>query len=162
MTAEDLLALMQRHDMFDNALIFHAYKRYMRDYEIIVECHVGPAPQGTYSYLFKYCVEVHTVTSVSDSAYKVSLDERLIDYETGKDLDGYVWGVNWSDLYPGWTLQSNSGKAAEWSRRIGIEFHEVVIKTNAYTINLIFSDLVVEKLSDHISGSINSTYIPLK
>jgi hypothetical protein len=134
----------------------------MRDYELIVENDVGPAPPGTYSYVFKYCVETQVVTSLPDSVYGASLDERLIDYEAGKDLDGYVWGVNWSDLYPGWTLRPDSDRAADWSRRIGIDFHEVVIETNAHTITLIFAELVVAKLSDHVDPGLSSRHIPLK
>lgn len=159
---EELRRLMEQFDVFDGALLFHAYKRYMRDYELIVETDVGSAPPGTYSYVFKYCVEAQVVTSLPDSSYRASLDERLIDYETGKDLDGYVWGVNWSELYPGWTLRPDSERAADWSRRIGIDFHEVVIETNAFTITLIFADLVIAKLSDRIDPGLDSRHIPLK
>ena len=49
----------------------------------------------TLSYLFKFCVEANVKTTVRDDAYKKSLDDRLIDYRTGVDLDGYVWGVCW-------------------------------------------------------------------
>lgn len=161
MSQEDLRSLMREFDLFDGALLFHAYKRYMRDYELIVEVHVGPAEQGTYSYLFKYCVEVNISTSLSGARYRNSLDERLIDYETGKDLDGFVWGVNWSQLYPGWEIITPSKKASEWTERIGIDFHEVSIQSNSFNITLIFSELVVTKLSDAISGSINSMFIPL-
>jgi hypothetical protein len=38
----------------------------------------------------------------------------------------------------------------------------VVIETNAYTITLIFADLVIAKLSDHIDPGLSSRHIPLK
>ena len=98
---------------------------------------------------------------MAEHIYKQSLDVRLTDYESGKDLDGYVWGGNWSLLYPGWTLATSSERADRWTARIGIEFHEVRIETNAYTIALVFSDLAVTKLSDHITSGIKRTYIPL-
>ena len=134
----------------------------MRDYELIVENHVGPAEPGTYSYLFRYCVEAHVSTPLSGAIYRESLDDRLIDYESGKDLNGYVWGVNWSLLYPGWSLISPSQKAAKWGKEIGIEFHEVVIESNAYTIALVFSELTITKLSEQVSQGINQTFIPVR
>lgn len=160
MTGQELDELMAT--LFDNALLYHAYKRYMRDYELIVEVHVGPAAQGTYSYLFRYCVEAEIRTSLSHDTYRRSLDDRLIDYETGKDLDGFLWGVKWSNMYPGWKRNPTSEKAALWSERLGFDFHEVVVETNAYIITLIFADLRIEKLSDRISPGINATYIPLR
>ncbi len=152
---------MAAFDVFDNALLFHAYKKYIRDHELLVEVHVGPADLRTYSYLFKYCVEADIRTSVAEHVYKQSLDDRLTNYDSGKDLDGYVWGVNWSLMYPGWTLATSSERANRWTERLGIEFHEVRIETNAYTMTLVFSDLAVAKLSDHITSGINQTFIPL-
>src|SRR5690349_7443233 len=99
---------MKALDLFDGALLFHSCTRYMRDYELIVENHVGPAERGTYSYLFRYCVEANFSTPLLGKHYRTSLDDRLIVYETGKDLEGYVWGANWSLLYPGWELVSPS------------------------------------------------------
>ena len=162
MTGQELEALMEDFDVFDNALLYHAYKDYMRDYELIVQVHVGPAPQGTYSYLFRYCVEADVRTSLPASIYRQSLDERLIDYDTGKDLDGYVWGVKWSALYPGWKRNPTSERAASWSADVGMEFHEVEVETNAYLLTLVFADLGIQKLSDHVDAGINSTYIPLE
>jgi hypothetical protein len=162
MKTQELQGVMACYDVFDNALRFHAYKPYMRDYELIVEVHVGPAEPGTYSYLFRYCVEAHIRTSVADHVYRQSLDDRLTEYDSGKDLDGYVWGVNWSLLYPGWTLHLPSERAARWTERVGVECHEVQIESNAYDITLIFADLLVTKLSDGIDSGINRAYIPLR
>jgi hypothetical protein len=150
MKEQELRSLLEQYDVFDNALLFHSYKPYMRDYELIVECHVGPAKPGTYSYLFRYCVETHVRTTVSDDAYRQSLDDRLTVYDTGKDLDGYVWGVNWSMLYPGWDLIPASSAAASWTERIGIDFHEVCIEGNTHAITLIFAELSITKLSDSV------------
>jgi hypothetical protein len=161
METRELEEIMAAFDLFDNALLFHAYKPYMRDYELIVQVHVGPAERGTYSYLFRYCVESKVRTSVPDHIYRKSLDDRLVEYESGKDLDGYVWGMNWSSLYPGWTLHAGSEKATNWTERIGLPFHEVQIEGNAFSITLIFSDLVVTKLSDQVNAGISQTYIPL-
>jgi hypothetical protein len=161
MKTEELEDLMRAFNLFDGALLFHAYTRYMRDYELIVENHVGPAERGTYSYVFKYCVESDISTPLSGDLYRKSLDERLITYETGKDMEGYVWGANWSLLCPGWELIAHSKKASEWQQRIGIEFHEISIQSDAYNITLIFSDLLITKHSGHIDQGINGLFIPL-
>lgn len=162
METDELQEVMAEFDVFDNALLSHGYKPYMRDYELIVEVHVGPAEQGTYSYLFRHCIEIHIRTALNEKVYRESLDDRLIAYETGKDLDGYVWGVNWSLLYPGWTLHPASERAATWTERIGIPFHEVQIEGNAHDMTLIFADLKVTMLSDRIDPGINSSFIPLR
>ena len=73
MKNEDLQAVMKAYNLFDGALLFHSYTRYMRDYELIVENHVGPAESGTYSYLFKYCVEAGVSTSLPGTVYRRSL-----------------------------------------------------------------------------------------
>jgi hypothetical protein len=156
-----LRRMMTSFDVFDNALLSHAYTDYMRDYELLVEVHVGPAETGTYSYLFQYCVEAHVRTSVPAEIYRASLDERLIEYGTGKDLDGFVWGVNWSVLDPGWRLVESSERAARWSQEVGLDFHEVHINSNAYAIVLVFADLTITRRSDELNPGINRSYIPL-
>ena len=162
MKAPELQEVMTTFDVFDNALLSHGYRPYMRDYELIVEVHVGPAEQGTYSYLFRFCVEVHINTALTDKQYRESLDDRLIVYESGKDLDGFLWGVNWSALYSGWMLERASERAANWTERIGIPFHEVRIEGNVHNMTLIFAELTVTKLSDRIDPGINSLLIPLR
>lgn len=155
MDIHNLRERMSRFDLFDNVLIRHSYTKYMRDYELVVGIHIGPADPGVYSYLFKYCVEAKVRTSLTDETYKNSLDERLIEYESGKDLVGHIWGVQWSQLYPGWTPIEDSELAADWTRRIGIPFYEVVVHSNVFIIGLIFSGLEVQRLSDHVDPNID-------
>ncbi|ONH25528.1 hypothetical protein [Pseudofrankia asymbiotica] len=137
-------------DVFDHALVYHAFTDYMRDYEIIVYTTADPRtgiPPEHLRYLFRYCVETHVRTAVRPETWKESLDDRLIDYETGKDLDGYVWGVKWQCLCPGAVLLEDSPLAQAWSDAIGIEFHEVRIETNGHDLTLVFSDLIVTPVS---------------
>lgn len=94
-------------------------------------------------YLFRYCVEAQCETSVPAETWRVSLDDRLIDHETGADLEGYVWGVKWHCLYPGAKLLPESEATRRWSKALGIDFHEVRIETNAHNLTLLFSDLQV-------------------
>lgn len=134
-------------DVFDQALVYHGFTDYMRDYELIAYCTADPrtgiAPSHE-RYLFKLCVHATVETAVPEGIWARSLDERLIDYDTGVDLDGYVWGVKWQVLYPGARVVPDSPRAGHWARALGVPFHEVRIETNGHNLTLVFSELVVE------------------
>ncbi len=98
-------------------------------------------------YLFRYCVEARCESSVLPETWCVSLDDRLIDHETGVDLDGYVWGVKWHSLYPGAKVLPQSEATRRWAQAVGIDFHEVCIETNAHRLTLLFSDLQVSEVA---------------
>jgi hypothetical protein len=136
-------------DVFDQALLRHGFVDYMRDYEVIIyataDHRSGIAPTHL-RYLFRYCVQAHCNTTVPADVWQDSLDDRLTNYETGVDLDGYVWGVNWHLLYPGASLVADSAPAQQWGAAIGIDFHEIRIQTNAHDLTLVFSDLQVQEL----------------
>jgi hypothetical protein len=133
-------------DIFDQALVFHAFAPHMRDYDLIVQASADPATgiQPKYlQYRFKCCVQANVATTVSPQTWAVSLDERLIDYATGVDLEGYVWGVNWQVLYPGVKYVEKSRTARVWAKDLRIPFHEVQVEMNAHRLDLVFSDLEV-------------------
>ncbi|HEX5597622.1 MAG TPA: hypothetical protein VFX61_16630 [Micromonosporaceae bacterium] len=91
-------------DVFDQAVVYHAYTNYMRDYEVIVYATADPRTDiqpAHLRYLFKHCVQAEASTALSPDIWRESLDERLTDPEIGPDLDGYVWAVRWQPLYPG-------------------------------------------------------------
>ncbi len=135
-------------DVYDQAVVFHAYADYMRDYEVFTFATADPVtgiPPSYDRYLFRLAVEVDTVTSVPPEIWAASLDDRLTEYDQGKDLDGYVWGVKWHLLYPGGKVVQESTRAAVWSERLGLPFHEVQINTNAHDITIVFSDLEVSR-----------------
>ncbi|MFF2571005.1 hypothetical protein [Streptomyces sp. NPDC058084] len=90
--------------------------------------------------LFRYCVEARCETSVPAETWLVSLDDRLIDHESGIDLDRYVWGVKWRCLDPGAKLLPQSEATCRWSKALGSDFHEVRIETNAHNLTSLFSD----------------------
>ncbi|MFV6026722.1 hypothetical protein [Streptomyces sp. NPDC056264] len=146
----DSAVLQQMLDeAFDHAVVHHGYTHYMRDYEVIVYGTAAPDTgiQPAYlRYLFRYCVEARCETSVPAVTWRVSLDDRLVDYETGADLDGYVWGVKWHLLYPGAKLLPESEVARRRSRAVGIDFHDVLIESNAHRLTLVFSDLQVTEV----------------
>jgi hypothetical protein len=136
-------------DVFDQALVYHAYTDYLRDYEVIVHATADPStgiPPAYLRYLFRHCVEADVETALSADIWRRSLDDRLIDYDTGKDLDGYVWGVKWQEFYPGAKVVPGSKRAQRWADALGIDFHEIRIQANGHTITLVFSDLQVSQL----------------
>jgi hypothetical protein len=143
----DRMAMQQAlDDVFDQALIFHGFTDYMRDYEVITYAVADPITgiQPSFDrYLFRYCVEAKVTTTLPAETWRASLDERLTDYASGVDLDGYVWGVKWQCLYPGGKVLPESAVADQWAQDVGIDFYEVLIMTNAHRISLVFSDLEV-------------------
>ncbi|MGC3862299.1 HalD/BesD family halogenase [Micromonospora chersina] len=146
-------------DVFDQAVVYHAYTNYMRDYEVIVYATADPRTgiQPAYlRYLFKYWVQVEASTALSLDTWRRSVDERLTDPEIGPDLDGYVWAVRWQALYPGAQLIAESRRAQEWAEQVGIDFHEVRIQMNGHNLNLIFSELEVS----HLPSATRPTWSP--
>lgn len=136
-------------ETFDQALVFHGYTDYLRDYEVVVYMTADPRTgiEPSYlRYLFRYCVEARCESSVSAEIWRVSLDDRLVDRENDADLDGFVWGVRWQRMYPGARLIPESEAARRWTRAVGIDFHEVRIETEAHRLTLVFSDLQVGKV----------------
>lgn len=133
-------------DVFDQAIVFHAYTDYMRDYEIITysgaDARTSPLPTR---YLFRFCVEAEMITALRPDIWARSLDERLIDPEGGNHLDGYVWGVRWQRVYPGAKIVPNSERAKRWTDAVGLLFHEVSIETNGHNLTLVFADLQVTR-----------------
>jgi hypothetical protein len=156
MTRDDLLAAVQAHDYFlDWALIFHGFRSYMRDYEVIMWSPESSGESGTYSVLLKHCVEVNVRSAIRPDVWRISLDDRLTSFDTFSELDqagsydgGFVWGVGWANLYPGWSVSEASERAEEWTQHVGIQFHEARIASNVYDLTAIFAELMITKLSD--------------
>ncbi len=136
-------------DVFDQAIVFHGFADYMRDYDVVVyataDPRTGAAPEHL-RYRFKYCVRAEATSALSPEIWKRSLDPRLVDYAQGRDLDGYVWGVKWQALYPGMKLVRDSVDAKRWSHDLGLQFHEASIETNGHNLALVFADLVVDRV----------------
>ena len=136
-------------DVLDQAMLFHGFADFMRDYDIYIYATADPRtgiPPEHLRYRFKHCVSARATSAVTPKVWKKSLDERLIDYDQGRDLDGYVWGVAWQLLYPGFTLMRDSIDAQRWSVDLGFTFYEATVETNGLNLSLVFSDLIVEVL----------------
>ena len=144
-------AVLDAHlqEMFDDALLYHGFVRYMRDYEIITyRAHAhSAAPAQYFQFLFRGCPEVVVRSGLRPDVWSRSMDDKLLtERHVTMDSSGYVWGVESQELYPGPQLVLDSERAREWTERTGIKFHEVDIEANAHHINLIFSDLSMVEL----------------
>lgn len=141
--------------LFDEALVYHAYTDYMRDYEMVVFSSADPrsTQRPTYRrYLFEKCVYVATETAVRKDVWPKSLDERLIHGETSvDDVEGFVWAVRFQVLYPGARLLRDSERARQWSGILGENCHEVRIEANGHNVNLVFVDLDVTEVDEGYS-----------
>lgn len=131
-------------DAFDQAILYHGFADYMRDYDVYIYATADPRtgiqPEHL-RYRFTHCVQANATSALTPTIWRRSLDERLVDYELGRELDGYVWGVRWQCLYPGMSLVEDSPEAARWSRELGLQFFEARIETNGHNLTLVFSDL---------------------
>ena len=142
------------NDVFDEALVFHGFTDYMRDYDVFVQATTDPrtgiAPEYL-RYRFKHCVRASVTSAVSPETWSRSSDDRLIDFEQGSELDGLVWGVRWQCLYPGAKLMPGTAETEVWSARLGRPVYEAMIETNIHAISLIFSDLLVDRVEARYS-----------
>lgn len=136
-------------DVLDQALVFHGFADYMRDYELYVyataDRRTGVAPEHL-RYRFTHCVRATANTAVRRDVWSYSQDDDLIDYDTwiqAGEPEAYVWGVKWQALYPGMQLIKGSPEAQEWSAEMGRPFHEALIETNGHNISLVFADLQI-------------------
>lgn len=154
--------------LLNAGVIRHGFTSYMRDYDVIVEVS-APKPDDSGSYIasrlryrFTHCVEAHVETTVTPDSWRKSWGDEFIDYEEWVAADkpnGYVWGVNWSEAYPGPSCVDASARAGRWTNKLEQPMHEIVIQTNAFLINLICHGLLVNELAvgDPATGELTPT-----
>ncbi len=134
------------NEVFDRALLFHAFTDCMRDYEMVLHAVADPAtgiaPEHL-RYLFLYWVEARTETTVLPNTWERSLDDALTDHESGVDLDGYVWGVKWQCMY---SRSRTTARVRTSTALGGVSRHPVLRgshRDERHKITLVFSDLAV-------------------
>lgn len=146
----------------DFGVMEHGFLPHGRDYYFIVEIGLGPN-SGTYQIQFTHVVEMNIITNVADDIWPKSWGEEMIDYQAWEEAgepDGYVWGTNWSNAYPGIEFDENSERAKNWGSRIEKPMHELTIVTDRFKLNLIFHDIWWQQLSKE-SNVVSKTMIPL-
>lgn len=134
----------------DFAVLGHRFARHGRDYLVVVEDCLGSNP-GQHEIVFTHCVRADCETRVRDEVWPRSWSDDFTDYErwtSAKEPDGYVWGTNWADAYPGLRAVPDSVQAAEWSERLGKHMFEATLETDRFFLRLIFHSLRSRKISE--------------
>lgn len=143
----------------DFAVLDHGFLEHGRDYGMTVQDTLG-GDIGTHRLVFTHVVAMTYETAVSDAAWGRSWDDVFLDHERANDLDGYVWGTNWSDAYPGLTAPEVDAEAMEWARRLDKPMYAMSLVTDRFRLRLIYHDVRSQKLSDDAS-LIQQTIHPL-
>jgi hypothetical protein len=79
-----------------------------------------------------------------------SWDDCFINYKEWEKAgapEGYVWGTNWANAYPGFSNVDNSPKAKEWTKKLDKEMRELLVETEIFQLNLIYHDWTIKKLN---------------
>ncbi len=160
-------ATFEEYSLYDVAILSHCFAPHMRDYDILIEAmwgvHEWGDARGRYLCRFTHCPEAHLLTDLSDEGWRKSWADTFIDYaawERDNAPEGFVWGVCWSNAYPGFKYVDNSKLAAKWTERFERDMHETFIETEVFTLQLIFHDFIINKVSDDL-GVVEKTMIPL-
>ena len=126
--------------LVDFAVLEHGFYPHGRDYYVLIEDCLYSDP-GRHHFVFTHCVRADYETRVRDDVWPCSWTDDFTDYEKWQQAgepDGYVWGTNWSNGYPGLTIIENSAIAEEWTKRIGRPFFEITLETDRFFMRLIF------------------------
>lgn len=152
--ANNIHETLAQWDPFDMPVTRHGFTEYNRDYRVEVTFVGADRVEHPVLFLFRGCVEAHYECRVAPGP--AFMDDAFIDYgrwEAAGCPDGFVWGVNWADGYPGWRYVEASPRAAAWAERLGLPMHEVEIETNTYLLSLVFHDLAVQPQGAGASAS---------
>ncbi|HWT52295.1 MAG TPA: hypothetical protein VN113_08970 [Caulobacter sp.] len=143
----------------DFAVLSHGFLEHGRDYAITIQNDLGQ-DRGTHILVFTHVVAMAYETAVSDDAWRQSWDDVFLDYTEAVDLDGYVWGTNWSNAYPGLIAPDDDPDALAWANRVGRPMYAMALTTDRFRLRLIYSEVRSRKVGDDVS-LIQQTIIPL-
>ncbi|MEV5974886.1 hypothetical protein [Streptomyces sp. NPDC051921] len=136
-------------EMSGKPVVRHGYTRHLRDYEVVVRVTADPDAQGepTYRrYLFRHCVGARCLTSVPAATWKRALDDGMTDQDADAEPEGSAWAVA-RHRSPCAEVPPPSQAARRWSQALGIDFHDVFLRTDVYRLNLLFSELHVTEVA---------------
>jgi hypothetical protein len=145
---------LDQYPIFDDALVQHGFTSYMRDYDVITEFGASYGGisymAGSYRYRFTHCVVAEVTTTVSVEVWRASWTDEYTNsqrWEAAGAPEGYLWCVEYALAYPGLIYEADAPRAKNWAQRLGKSMHEIVIRTNAYNIRLIFHDVVITQIA---------------
>lgn len=128
---------------FDFAVLRHGFLSHGRDYELIVQVY----GRGTDRITLTHVVVASYETAVRPEIWTKSWDDVFLDYDRAKDLDGYVWGTNWSLAYPGFSFPEADADVAKWSKLLGRPMYGAILETDRLKLQFVFADVKTEPLS---------------
>lgn len=143
----------------DFAVLSHGFLPHGRDYYLTVQEALCGDP-GTHSLLFTHVAKATLETRVRDDVWLKSWDDVFLDYEASVDMDGYIWGTNWSLAYPGMSALQEDSEALHWSARLGKPMYAAVIETDRFHLRLIYHSVRTRRESDDVS-LIEKVVVPL-
>jgi hypothetical protein len=147
----------------DFAVLAHGWAKHGRDYLVVVEDCLGGKP-GQHEITLTHCVRLEYETRVRDEVFQRSWTDEFTDYKRWQESgepDGYVWGTDWSDAYPGLEIVRDSQIADEWSARLNKKMHEVTLETDRFFMRIIFHSVRSRKLSES-TDTISKVVVPLR
>ena len=147
-------------DIFDIPILRHGFTEYNRDYDFLVE--LDPVNvSGHFILRFKHVYELTYLTTVTNDTLKLSTDDIFTNHQKWKDNGeklGFVWGVNNSSAYPGFSVKDTSDKADKWIRILGLEMFEVSVETETFKIDFVTHDFELIDLKDNKELIFKTTY----
>lgn len=147
---------------FDFAVFSHGFAPHGRDYFIHIQDCLGADP-GEHLLEFTHVVQLDYETRVGDEGWKSSWNDVFLTYDgwtAAGEPEGYIWGANWSNAWPGLTIVEPSSIANEWSRRLAKDFFEVALETDRFLLRIVFHSIRHRKLSNE-TRTIAAVIIPL-
>lgn len=146
----------------DFGVMSHGLAEHGRDYEFIIEDCLRSSP-GTYRLTFTHVVDLEYTSALQPMIWTKSWSDDFIEYERWEAAghpDGYVFGTNWSNAYPGFAVPEDNDKAASWSNKLNRKMHSASIETDRFKLTLVFHDVSLAKLNDE-TPTISQVTIPL-
>lgn len=140
----------------DFAVLHHGFLAHGRDYELVVQTY----GRGTDRIVLTHVVLAGYETAVAPDVWARSWDDVFLDHERAQDLDGYVWGTNWSLAYPGLSFPEDDHDAAGWTGRLGRRMHAAVLGTDRFKLQLVFAGLRTERVSG-ADGTVKQVIHPM-
>ncbi len=133
----------------DFAILSHGFLEHGRDYAITIQDDLGQ-DRGTHVLVFTHVVAMTYETAVADDIWGSSWDDVFLDYAKAVDLDGYVWGTNWSNAYPGLVAPDQDAVAEAWAQRLGKPMYAMGLTTDRFSLRLIYSEVKSRKIGDDV------------
>ncbi|MBC3540839.1 hypothetical protein ACFSC6_22130 [Rufibacter sediminis] len=149
-------------DFIDGAILSHGFLPYKRDYFFHIETLWREPLAGQYLLVFRHCYEMNFQIITGGETLLQSWDDcftNMEEYEKAGEPEGYVWGTNWANAYPGFSVLENSRRAQDWALKLSKPMQEVQLEAEIMKFNFVFFDWTLKKLNNE-TGLISHVLFP--